>query len=345
MTGIVRTVTGDVPATDLGRMLMHEHVLCDLTHPSRRDEPETPITLENAFAVRYHWDRFAGNHRLDDPDVAGDELRHLADAGGSGLVELTCGGIRPNPEGLRQAALASGVQVVMGCGYYTADYAGTELTTKRIDAIAAEMVDAVATGAWGTNVQSGIIGEIGLSDPWHPSERRALEAAALAQSETGAAVNVHPGRDPTAASEIVRVFAAAGGDVTRLVISHMDRTFVSVDGPARLADMGCVVEYDFFGIEQSYYPYADLDMPHDGGRLDLIRGLIERGHLERITLSQDICTKTRLTRWGGHGYAHILTNVVPMMLRKGFAENEIEALLVDTPRRLLTLGEGQMSAS
>ncbi|MCP4382140.1 MAG: aryldialkylphosphatase [Hyphomicrobiales bacterium] len=337
MTGIVRTVTGDVPAGDLGRMLMHEHVLCDLTHPTRRDEPETPITLENAFAVRYHWDRHVGNHRLGDPDVAGDELRLLADAGGGGLVELTCGGIRPNPEGLRQAALASGLQMVMGCGYYTADYAGTELTSKGIEAIAREMVDAVTIGAWGTEVRSGIIGEIGLSDPWHPAERRALEAAALAQSETGTTVNVHPGRNSAAASEIVRVFAAAGGDVTRLVISHMDRTFVSVDGPARLADMGCVVEYDFFGIEQSYYPYADLDMPHDAGRLDLVRGLIDRGHLERIAVSQDICTKTRLTRWGGHGYAHILNNVVPMMLRKDFTDDEIETLLVGTPRRLLTL--------
>ena len=37
----------------------------------------------------------------------------------------------------------------------------------------------------------------------------------------------------------------------------------------------------------------------------------------------------------GHGYAHILANVVPLMRRKGFREEDISAILVDTPRRIL----------
>ncbi|HWO03815.1 MAG TPA: aryldialkylphosphatase, partial [Methylomirabilota bacterium] len=41
--------------------------------------------------------------------------------------------------------------------------------------------------------------------------------------------------------------------------------------------------------------------------------------------------------WGGHGYGHIFANVVPMMRRRGFSEAEIQAILVDNPRRLLTL--------
>ena len=35
-------------------------------------------------------------------------------------------------------------------------------------------------------------------------------------------------------------------------------------------------------------------------------------------------------------YGHIFRNVVPLMRRKGFTEDEIDNILVHTPRRLLT---------
>jgi predicted metal-dependent phosphotriesterase family hydrolase len=54
-------------------------------------------------------------------------------------------------------------------------------------------------------------------------------------------------------------------------------------------------------------------------------------------ISHDICYKTRLVAFGGHGYGHIFANVVPMMRRRGFSDAEIQALVVDNPRRLLTV--------
>jgi phosphotriesterase-related protein len=77
-------------------------------------------------------------------------------------------------------------------------------------------------------------------------------------------------------------------------------------------------------------------MPNDAVRLRMIRSLIERGHLDRVVISHDICYQTRLTRFGGHGYGHIFANVVPMMRRRGFDEREIDAIVVANPRRLLT---------
>ena len=41
--------------------------------------------------------------------------------------------------------------------------------------------------------------------------------------------------------------------------------------------------------------------------------------------------------WGGHGYGHILQNVLPLMRARGFSESEIDAILVANPRRLLTI--------
>ena len=46
--------------------------------------------------------------------------------------------------------------------------------------------------------------------------------------------------------------------------------------------------------------------------------------------------RTRQVEGGGHGYGHIFRNILPMMRRRGFSEDEIEALMVRNPARLLT---------
>ena len=119
-------------------------------------------------------------------------------------------------------------------------------------------------------------------------------------------------------------------------MSHIDRTFFTNDDVFRLADTGCVIEYDFFGVETSYYWFNDSDLPTDYMRLAFIRALIERGQGDQVVVSHDICTKTRLVTYGGHGYRHMMLNVVPLMQRKEFSEDEINAILVRTPQRLLT---------
>jgi len=130
--------------------------------------------------------------------------------------------------------------------------------------------------------------------------------------------------------------AGNDGDCGRTIISHIDRTIFDAERLLRLADSGVVIEFDLFGQEHTYYGLSDIDMPNDGVRLKWLRTLIEHGHLERIVISHDICYRTRLTKFGGHGYGHIFENVVPMMRKRGFSEEEIDTILVKTPRRLLT---------
>jgi phosphotriesterase-related protein len=194
----------------------------------------------------------------------------------------------------------------------------------------------VQVGAWGTDVRAGMIGEIGCQSPWTDLEKRVMTAALIAQKETGASINVHPGRHEDQPQEVADFVIANGGDPTRIVISHIDRTVFDVERLLKLADTGVTIEFDLFGQEASYYGLSDIDMPNDATRLKLIRALIERGHLERVVISHDICYRTRLTAFGGHGYGHIFRNVVPMMRKRGYSDAEIDAILVGNPRRLLT---------
>jgi phosphotriesterase-related protein len=163
-----------------------------------------------------------------------------------------------------------------------------------------------------------------------------MHAAVTAQQETGATISVHPGRNPEAPRKIIQFITDAGGDPTRTIVGHIERTIFDPETLLRLVETGCVIEYDFFGIESSYYPFQEIDMPNDGMRLNVIRGLIKEGHLSRVLISHDICTKTRLQHYGGHGYRYIFDYILPMMKRKGFTDGELDAILVQNPCRLLT---------
>ena len=69
----------------------------------------------------------------------------------------------------------------------------------------------------------------------------------------GAPLIIHPGRNESAPFEILDVLAAAGADLSRTVMSHLDRTILDDQKLLELAKRGCYLEYDLFGIECSHY--------------------------------------------------------------------------------------------
>lgn len=338
LRGKAQTVLGPVDPALLGPTLMHEHLLWDIRTPSMRADPDQgpEITLCNCFAINYGRRKVPNNYRLVCEETATAELKLMAAVGGRTVVEMSSGGLEPRPNGLVALARDAGVHVIMGCGHYVDDYQPRANLARSVETFAAEITDQVQIGAWNTDVRAGIIGEIGCQAPWTDLEKRVMAGALLAMAETGATVNVHPGRDPDQPQEVADFVRAHGADPGRVIISHIDRTIFDETRLLRLADAGVVIEFDLFGQEQAYYALSDIDMPNDAVRLRLIRALIARGHLERVVISHDICYRTRLTRWGGHGYAHIFANVVPMMQSRGFSEFEIATITVANPRRLLT---------
>ena len=336
---LVRTVTGDVPARAVGRVMFHEHLLFDFVPPGTEVSGETEITPERRWQIDYLSNADPANTRQGDPAVAAGELAAFRADGGGLIVDQSVIGIGRDPKGLAFAARQSGVAVVAATGTYTARYLPAGMREKSVDALAALFVSEIRSGIGETGIRAGLIGEIGCSWPIEPVEERALQAAALAQQETGAAISVHPGRHSDACGQILDRLEAAGADLGRVVLCHMDRTHPDGSGIEALLDRGAVAEWDFFGIEQSHYWMDDTELPTDLRRLRLIRDFAARGYGRQITVSQDICTRTRLLRWGGHGYGHILRNVPALMRRLDFPDWLVDALLRTTPLGLLTLKE------
>ena len=128
----------------------------------------------------------------------------------------------------------------------------------------------------------------------------------------------------------------AGVDISRVVMSHIDRTVRKPENRSQLAKTGCYLEYDLFGREGYYPPERRIiDLPNDHYRLNEISQLIDDGYLKQILISQDVCNKGQLCTYGGWGYDHILRDVVPVMRLKGFSEEVIHTILVENPKQLL----------
>lgn len=338
MTAFIRTVSGDLPADQFRHVLMHEHVLWDIVPPDRRHSlGHEPLSMANRWQVDYRSNENPENALQQDVSVATEEIGHLAGDGGDLIVDQSTYGLARDPAGLRQAADAAGIAVVACAGTYTSTYLDEDIQAMDVDGLTDRFVQEVERGLDGTTVKAGLIGEIGCSAPLEEVERRALKAAAQASQQTGAGISVHPGRHSDAPFEAVDILGTEGADLSRVALCHMDRTYPTGERVAELAATGVAVEWDFFGIEQSHYWMGDVELPTDRGRLRLIRTMFEQGLGDRVLVSQDICTRTRLLTWGGHGYGHMFRNVLPLMKALGFAAPEIDQLLRINPLRILAM--------
>jgi phosphotriesterase-related protein len=343
LLGKVQTVLGPIDPQDLGITMTHEHLVIDFrcvysepVEASKKGLAYAPVTLENLGWIRYNWNSNLDNLTLLDEDTAVAETERYVRAGGSAIVDATSIGIGRDPLALARISRATGLHIVMGASYYVGATHPPDMGQKTEEELAQEVVRDVTEGVGNTGVRSGIIGEIGCSWPWQDNERKAVRAGAMAQQRTGAPLLIHPGRSEDAPMEIIAEIKEAGGDPSRTIICHIERTIFDLNRLLEVAEQGCYLEYDLFGHECSRYPFSDYDMPSDAQRLDQIGWLIEQGVGDRILLAHDVCTKHRLARYGGHGFDHILENIVPRMRQRGIAEEHINTMLVENPKRVLT---------
>ncbi len=343
LKGMVQTVLGPVSPSELGPTMTHEHLLIDFLcmfnpppEATARARAEEPITLENLGWVRYNSFSNRDNLLLGDEETAIEEASLYKRAGGGTIVDATTIGIGRDPLALARIARATGLNVVMGAGYYVDAVHPEGMDTLAEPDIAAQIVADITQGVGDTGVRAGIIGEIGCTWPLTANERKVLRAAASAQRETGAAILIHPGRSEAAPQEILDVLAESGADLGRTIMGHLDRTVANFDTLMDLASSGCYLEWDLFGNESSYYPLSDISMPSDAQRIDVIAKMVAEGYGERIVVAHDVCTKHRLVRYGGHGYGHIVENIVPRM-RQRLSAQEVDAIVVQNPARILTI--------
>jgi predicted metal-dependent phosphotriesterase family hydrolase len=309
----VQTVLGPIEPASLGVTLPHEHTQIALWHVPAR------------------WDYWQLTR--DEPLIL-EELAAFRAAGGSSVVDLTVAGVGRDPEWLAGISRGSGLNVVMGCGWYRGAYYSPEASIDRrtVDDLADELVGEATHGVGATGIRPGIIGEIGTDKPWVSAlEERVHRAAARAARRTGLAITTHAVLSPVGIDQL-RIFEEEGVDPARVIIGHAD-SYPVLQHHLAIVERGASVEFDFLGMT-----FSALERHGEPRVVELLCELLARGHSERILLSQDVCNDAQLQRYGGHGYTYLATTFLPRLREAGVSATEIETMTTANPRRLLTIG-------
>ena len=345
----IQTVLEKKQKNDLGIVTPHEHIFIELTAFFEKRElrdcesPETAsVTMDklgilnrDPYALRY-------NLIMNDYDTQKKELLRNKTAGGRTVVDATMPGIGRDSKMLRRIAEATGINVVMGTGYYVYSTHPEDMKSMSEDEIAAMMIDEIENGAEGTDIKAGVIGEIGISEVFNEEERRVLRASAIAHKKTGVGVLVHINPWTQNGLEASDILLSAGVPHKKIAVSHVD-VENNMDYIRALLEKGVYIEFDNFGKEY----YVDREarrsgyglFVHDTDRVQCLKTLIDEGYLSQILLSCDVCLKTCLRTYGGYGYDHVLVNIVPMMEDAGITPDEIRTMLVDNPAAFLDVEE------
>lgn len=344
LPGTVTTVTGNIPTASMGITLMHEHILNDCTcwwneplEPERRYLAESDVKIDILSELKQ--DPFVCRHNLslDDENLAIDELNAFKNAGGSTVIDPTCLGIGRNPAALVKISQSTNLHIVMGSGYYLQSSHPPTFAQMSEEAIAEQIICEASEGMAihsndsATRVKIGLIGEIGVSSEFTPSERKSLRGAAKAQVATGLPLMVHLPGWYYLGHEVLDIVEQEGVDPSQVVLCHMNPTHNDSDYQYQLAQRGAFIEFDMIGMDY-YYADQQVQCPSDDQSARAIVRLIEQGFLRQILLSQDVFLKMMLTRYGGNGYSYVLRHFLPRLKRHGVSEEHLTTLVQSNPQ-------------
>jgi phosphotriesterase-related protein len=336
----VMTVMGPLSSADLGLSLTHEHILNDVTswwHPTSSiglnpgEFSHRKIDIEDLWDLKHDPFGNLDNCRLDDVDLAVEEVGRFVALGGRTIVETTGLGLGRDMAGLRRVSERTGINIIAGTGFYLEAAQPPFVATSSTDELAELIVNDVREGEDG--IRPGIIGEIGVGARFTAAERKSLAAACMVQRDTELPLQVHLPGWFRLGDEVLDFVEANGVDPASVVLCHMNPSGADQEYQRRLIARGAWLQYDMIGAEL-YYADQGVQCTSDEEDARHIAELVRDGFGHRLLLSSDVFLKCLLRRYGGPGYGHLLQYFVPRLERHGLSTDDVEQLLASNPRAL-----------
>lgn len=342
----IQTVFGPIEESQAGFIAPHEHIMIDISHQfivpdaiSLRVLADQKVSISNLDRLSRNPFVVRDNLRLDEEQVAVEEVKHFRDAGGGTIVDVTPIGIGRDPWMLKRVSSRTNVHVVAGCGHYTGDTHSPEVLKMSVNERVDSMLEDIEEGIDGSGCKAGIIGEIGTSKVLTESERLNVQAAARVQKRTGLGLHIHTYPWGNRGLEIIELIRGEKAELNKVVIDHIDVEF-DMDYCRELMDAGAFIEFDDFGKE--FYIDAHERKQFAGGifvtdyqRVLALKQFVDQGYADHLLITCDVCLKTLIHAYGGWGYDHILTHIIPMMREVGIGEEAIQTITRKNPLRLL----------
>jgi phosphotriesterase-related protein len=312
----VDTVRGPIPVSELGTVLMHEHVFV-LSEDLRRNCPQM-------------WQ--------EEEQIAGAvaRLRELKAVGVDTIVDPTVLGLGRDIELIARVNAEADINIVPATGLYTyhdlpffLHFHGPGTLLGGDDMLVDLFVRDITDGIAGTVIKAAFL-KCAIEDTLSPGVERVMVAVAEAHKRTGAPITVHTSpahRTGLVAQEILK---REGIDLGVVVIGHSGDT-ADLDYLHELIDNGSYVGMDRFGL--------DAMLPSDA-RIATVAALAEQGFSDRMVLSHDASCHID---WFPPGvrdmaapnwhYTFIHSTVIPALKEAGVTDEQLATMLVDNPRR------------
>ena len=309
----VNTVLGPVDSSDLGFTLSHEHVTLGAagaaaTYPGFQDR--------QAIA-----------------DAAAAALSEAYEGGVRTIIDVTTFDLGRDVPMMVEVSQRSRVHVI--------PCTGNHLAVPRIfwgapvDRVAALFIKEIEQGIEDTGVKAGIIKVASDRGGITDNEEIVLRAAARTCNATGVRISTHTWSPDRVGEEQVRILKEEGVDLNRVYIGH------SNDDTDVAYLTGLLEEGVWLGLDR--YPGGRTpETPKWDVRTAVVKQLIDAGWAHRLMLSHDHSTpavqpseelRREREQFNPEGYLFITRNVLPRLLELGATQADIDAIMVDNPRR------------
>lgn len=295
-------VTGEIPCSEIGKTLHHEHLLVDF------------IGADST-----------GYHRWNKDEVVEKVLPYLLEIkklGYKTLVECTPEYLGRDPELLRMLSEKSGIQIITNVGYYSAVNAkfipkhGFNETPVELSS---RWIKQVENGIEGTGIYPGFIKIAVERAPLKPINQKVVEAACITHRATGLTIMSHTGLAVPAFQQL-EILKRYGVHPSAFIWTHANN---EKDNSKHLeaARMGTWIAFDKFE-EKSTKKFVDFAL--------LMK---KNGMLDKLLFSHDAGWYKPGQENGGtfKGFTAIEEFLIPALLNGGLTQPDIHLLFVQNP--------------
>ena len=312
----VETVNGPVDLEDLGFTLIHEHF--------RATDEAMRFQFPHLYDEDAEW------------EAAMADANGVKSHGVRTIVEPSAMFLHRDVAFSKRVADESGLNVVPATGVYTYDHLPQPLANRSEDEIAAIFVHEVENGIQGTDIKAAFI-KCAADEPGvTPNVEKIHRAAARASQQTGRPIMAHSRPASGTGLDQMKVFTEEGVDPAKVQIAHTGDTD-DLDYIERLLDTGCWIGMDRYGL--------DIFLPTEQ-RQKTVLALLEKGHADRMFLSQDWCSTLdwftpeqeeqikpqAAPKWS---MTFLFEEVIPELKERGMTDEQLDQMMVENPKRWL----------
>ncbi len=301
----VMTVTGPLPVQAMRTTLPHEHLLVDF------------IGADST-----------GYHRWNRNDVIEQVLPFLLEAyefGVNTFIDCTPAFLGRDPLLLKALSEKSSIYILTTTGFYGAfdnKFVPSFAFEKTAEELAALWINEFENGIEDTGIRPGIIKiAVERDQPLSDMHTKIVTAAALTHLKTGLTIVSHTGPE-SAAIEQVNLLQSLGVSPDAFVWTHANEG--SMDAHVELARQGVWISLD----KTNTSPEMITNLSN------ILLNLKEHNLLNNVLISHDAGWYKPEEQDGGlfRPFTSIFTHLLPALREKGFADDDIELIMVKNPQ-------------